>query len=424
MAVTIPSLPPRPAVNAVADRIFDRLPEAYRTFDATGGYPLLYYIDAVTTHLGDIDTLLGRIAGARPVGPARPEPWSLHEQDVDDYRAAREHWRSHLGDPVTADRGWLPWLVQMVGGTLNPAASEKEQRDTVRYATSGWLAGTRRSMENAARSSLTGSQYARVSPHTLDDGSAGTEWDVTIVTRNSETPDPAVVLDAVRRKGVKPAGVVLWHRPYEAPWDTLEAVRTTWDLWEEDFQGFVSWDRLQETGLTYADVPGNILANSSFEENVLGWTAGPNTTQAWAQGGVDGFGHATLTANAAGQVSHQSDAVSTADEIDYRMAVSLQPAVDRVARMVATFSDGTTQTGPDHTIPGGVWTRLPQVVVTVPPLATSIAVSVQIDALAAGESVAVDAWDARRYTGGDVPPGPLYPSPDLYPSPTLYPSGV
>lgn len=399
MTIAIPTLPVAPVVNPFAGRIFDRLPQAYRVADANGGYPLRLYLDAVTTRLGDIQVVIDRITGQRPVGPVSPEPWSLHPEAIADYRANRVLRISELGDPLTADAAWLPWLVQLVGGTLDPAASVTEQRDTIRYATSGWKAGTRRSIENAARSALIGSQYAKVLPHTLDDGNAGTEWDVVVMTRSSETPDVGAVLGAVLRKGVKPAGVVLRHRPYEATWDQLEARRPTWDLWEADDKGVVTWDRLAETGLSYADVPGNLLVNASFEDDVTGWTAGPNTGLSWLAGGVDGFGQAILTAIALGQVSVTSATVVADDTTDYRSAVSVRPTASRTARLVLHHSTGATSTGTDVVCPANVWTRLPQLVATSPITATTIAVEVEIDGLAAAEMVAVDAWDLRAYTG-------------------------
>lgn len=399
MTIAIPELPPAPEVNPFAERLFDRLPQAYRVADANGGYPLRLYFDALTDRLGDIQIVIDRITGQRPVGPAAPEPWTLHPDHVEDYRANRVLRISELADPLTADAAWLPWLVQLVGGTLDPAASVPEQRDTVRYATSGWKAGTRVSIQNAARSALIGSQYAKVIPHQLDNGNPGQWYDVVIITRSSETPDVNAVLGAVLRKGVKPAGVVLRHRPVEATWDQLEAFRPTWALWEADDKGVVTWDRLAETGLSYADVPGNLLVNASYETTVNNWTAGANTTKTWITGGVDGFGHARLTATALGQVSIQSDAVAADDTTDYRTAVSVKPTAIRTARLVLHHSTGATSVGPDVVLPANEWTRLPQLVATSPVGATTISVSVQVDGLAAAETVAIDAWDLRSYTG-------------------------
>lgn len=399
MTVAIPTLPVAPVVNHFAARIFERLPEAYRTFDANSGYPFLGYIDSVTQELGEIDVVIDRITGQRPIGPATPEPWSLHPDTLADYRANRVLRLSELGDPLTADAAWLPWLVQMVGGTLDPAASVAEQRDTVRYATSGWLAGTAASIEYAARTALTGSQYAKCLPHTLGDGSPGGPWDVVIMTRSSETPDPSAVLGAILRKGVKPAGVILRHLPFGASWDMLEAVRPTWALWEADTLGPVSWDRLADTGLSYADVPGNLVPNASYEANVTGWTAGANTTAAWVAGGLDGLGQCRLTATASGQIKVTSSTFAVTAGHDYRSAVSLKPNNVRTGRLIRTWSTSATATSPDFTLPAGVWTRVPQFVSTAPAGATTMSVAVQMDGMGAAETFFVDAWDAREYVG-------------------------
>lgn len=399
LTTAIPTLPPAPVVNHFAARVFARLPQAYQVFDANSGYPFLLYIDAVTRKLGDIDVVIDRITGQRPVGPASPVPWSLHPSVVADYNANRVLRWSELADPLAADPGWLPWLVQLVGGHLDPAASVAEQRDTIRYATSGWQAGTAASIEYAARSALTGSQYARCIPHMIEGGAAGGPWDVAIMTRSSETPDPTLVLGAILRKGVKPAGVILHHVPFGASWDKLESVRPTWDLWESDTFGAVSWDRLADTGLSYADVPGNLVPNASYEANVTGWTAGANTTTAWLTGGVDGLGQCRLTATAAGQIKVTSGTFPVTALLDYRSACSVNPSNTRTGRLIRTWSTGATVTSPDFTVAAGVWTRVPQFIATAPTGATTASVSLQVDGMGAGETLLVDAWDARAYHG-------------------------
>lgn len=399
MTTAIATLPAAPTVNPFAARMWARVPEYYRTFDANTGYPFLLYIDAVTKRLGDIQIVIDRITGQRPVGPAGPIPWSLHPSLLADYQANRVNRISELGDPLAADAAWLPWLVQMVGGRLDPAASVAEQRDTIRYATSGWMAGSISSIEYAARTALVGSQYAKCIPHLLGDGSAGGPWDVVIMTRSSETPDPTLVLGAILRKGVKPAGVILRHLPFGASWDILEAVRPTWALWEADTFGVLTWDRWADTGLTYADVPGNLVTNASYETNVASWTAGTNTGLSWLTGGLDGRGQAILTAAAGGQVKVTSATFAVTAGSDHRSAASLKPGSSRVCRLIRTWSTGAVSTGPDFTLPAGVWTRVPQFVATAPTGATTATVSVQVDGMAAAETIAVDAWDARAYSG-------------------------
>jgi hypothetical protein len=216
--------------------VFERL-------DASQDWVFLRYLDAALDVPGHLDALFERIVGDRPIGPSSPVPWALSAEDAARWSAERRSRLSELGDPIAADAAWLPWLAQLVGAQLDPQASESEQRDTIRYITSGWRAGTRLAIEDAARSTLTGTRYARLQPHYRPDAGTPTMWDATIITRVDETPDPATVLGVVLRKGVKPAGMVLWHQTYEATWDVLEAERSTWDDWSD------TWQKIEETGL-------------------------------------------------------------------------------------------------------------------------------------------------------------------------------
>lgn len=156
---------------------------------------------------------------------------------------------SDLVDPAGADDAWLPWLGQLLGVTLPPSLSPAERRDAVTFASSGFRSGTKGAVADAARSVLTGTRYARVYDHSIPVNGVltpGGQWDVTIVTRATETPATADVVAAVVRKAAKPAGVKLYTVPYAASWDTIEAQLPSWDAWEA--RG--SWDRVQEAGLS------------------------------------------------------------------------------------------------------------------------------------------------------------------------------
>lgn len=153
---------------------------------------------------------------------------------------------SDLADPNTADNSWLDWLGQLVGvQNIDPGLTLVERRDAVRYAASGWRAGTKLAVANAAKSVLTGTQYAKVYDHSTslgDKGSAGA-WDVLIVTRNSETPDAATVLDTINKKHAKPAGVVLHHQSYEASWNLVETTYPSWSA----IESVGSWGAIEDT---------------------------------------------------------------------------------------------------------------------------------------------------------------------------------
>jgi hypothetical protein len=155
---------------------------------------------------------------------------------------------SDLVDAASADDSWLPWLGQLFGVDLAPGLNVIERRDAVRYASSGFKAGSKPALGDAVRSELTGTKSVAIYDHSTDAPSgvgAGTQWEVLIVTRSSETPaGGAAILDAVARKGAKPAGVKLYHKSVEATWATIEATYPTWADWETK-----TWSQIEETGL-------------------------------------------------------------------------------------------------------------------------------------------------------------------------------
>lgn len=183
------------------------------------------------------DAATGTIVDLRRVTLRNTAPLTTAQTDTSD-----------LVDPDVADDAWLGWLGQLVGVQLAPGLTALERRDAVRYASSGLYAGSKRAVADAARSELIGSRFARVYDHSTAAATGignGGPWDVLVVTRATETPSGAAVVAAIRRKGAAPAGVTLYHRAYEATWDTLETQRATWD----QLEAAATWDRLQETGL-------------------------------------------------------------------------------------------------------------------------------------------------------------------------------
>lgn len=237
-----------PYMTALVHRLYHRLPEIFRVLDAQDlCWVFKRYLGAVLDLAGQVDDLIGEIAGNDAVGPLTPAPWGLTAAELATWTAARTQLTSVLGDPATAEIDWLPWLGQLVGARVNPASSEAEQRDTIIFATSGYRGGTRQAIIDAAKSALTGTQQVTLLLHQKPDGGviiAGSAWDITIVTRPSETPDPSEVLAVVIRKGVKPAGVVLWHYSYEASWTDL---MTDFPLWSD--RNAATWAEQGEAGL-------------------------------------------------------------------------------------------------------------------------------------------------------------------------------
>jgi hypothetical protein len=208
---------PEPVYTATTERLYARLPELYRLADAGQDYKLKRYLSAAVDRLGAIELLADRIAAGA------------------------------LTDVNLADDRWLPFIGQLVGVTLDPKLTPVERRDAVRYAPSGWRAGTKGAVADAAKSELTGTRYAVVRDHSLPGtGGIGTggQWDIVIITRSSETPQAAAVVNAVLAKGAKPVGVSLYHRAYEATWQQIETAYPTW----ADLDG-KTWTQIEEAGL-------------------------------------------------------------------------------------------------------------------------------------------------------------------------------
>lgn len=243
----------RPDVGTTTERMYARLPAFYREDDETDGdYPLLRFLSLVGDQASEVEDIVDRLP-------------------------------TDLANPIAAEAAWVPWLAQLVGldtsfdpeehrfaltwlfveakGTWDAfstwndfeyvvlptaGASISELREAIANASLGWGVGTKKAIGAAAQSVLIGSRSVRVYDHSSNVSIGGaTAWDVLIVTATSETPSPSAVLDAVTRKNAKPAGVVLWHRVYEASWDTLVAAFPTWTV----FEGATPWDNLEETGV-------------------------------------------------------------------------------------------------------------------------------------------------------------------------------
>jgi hypothetical protein len=145
---------------------------------------------------------------------------------------------SELTDPAFADTAWLPWLGQLVGLDVTVL-----DRDIVTNGAAGWQVGRREALRSAVARVFTGGGSFSIYTHsTAAVGARGTatQWDLLLITRGSETPNPAAVL--VAASTVKPAGVKLYHRTYQAPWSEYNAL--TWAGWNSR-----TWAQLAEIGL-------------------------------------------------------------------------------------------------------------------------------------------------------------------------------
>lgn len=198
------ALPPDVAASSFTGRWFAGLPEFMQTADRAGGFPLLRFMRGLGDQADDVVQLLARI-------------------DVDD---ATPGDTSDLLDPDRGDPAWLPFMAALVGAQLAPGLSVEQQRDAVRYAPSGFRAGKKAAVADAARAALTGTRYARVVPQRTESG-PGSMWDLLVITRLTETPNVPAVLAAVEAQRVKPAGTVLHHLAYSATTAQVEAAYPT-----------------------------------------------------------------------------------------------------------------------------------------------------------------------------------------------------
>ena len=147
-------------------------------------------------------------------------------------------WEAARADPETGEPGWarmldpmrcpigvLPWLAQFKGTTVPAGLTEPQQRAHVLEA-GGWDRGTVASLVRATRGSLDGGldAYVNVVERVGDDPDQ-----MLVVTRTSQTPDPALALRAIRAATV--AGMNVTHEitddplldEGEAEIDTVEA---------------------------------------------------------------------------------------------------------------------------------------------------------------------------------------------------------
>lgn len=125
-------------------------------------------------------------------------------QDIDDVvrdNGPETGWSVMLDlDRIPADN--LAWLAQFIGAEIIPGLSDAEQRDRIRDA-EGFRRGTRGAMENAAKSTLTGTKKVNIFER---DGGA---YLLTVQTYATQTPDAVRTEAAIRSQ--KPGGLVLTY---------------------------------------------------------------------------------------------------------------------------------------------------------------------------------------------------------------------
>lgn len=163
-------------VGSVGEHLYSQLaPLAYA--DEQVGWHLLIYCGA-----------LGRMRQ------------TLHDLVTD--KEDRPGWADLL-DVDRCPAQYLPYLAQIVGARIPVGTPENLARDIVRTP-SGFKRGTREAMIAAAKPYLTHTKTVRFIERT-----GGHAYRFTVVTKPSETPDPAPVEKALLAQ--KPAGLIMTY---------------------------------------------------------------------------------------------------------------------------------------------------------------------------------------------------------------------
>lgn len=189
-------------------RWFDSLPEFIKEADAEHGWALLRFMSLLGDQADELEALAERI-DFTPLDEGG-EPGDT----------------SDLVNPDTADAAWLPWLAQTVGASIT-GLTVPDARAAISAASGGWRAGSKGAMRDLVAATLTGTKYAAIIDHSTDTSNVGEggEWDVRVVTRDSQTPSVPAVMAAAER--AKPAGVVLYYRHFVASVGALMAAYPT-----------------------------------------------------------------------------------------------------------------------------------------------------------------------------------------------------
>jgi len=131
-----------------------------------------------------------------------------------------------LLDPARCPPWALPWLAQLVGLRLPTSITVDQQRAFIN-ALASHNRGTPSALAAAAGLYLTGNRTVMFRER--DPTGTDPPYTLEVVTRDSETPDPAKVQAALMAQ--KPGGIVLFYRTVQM-WDyeemTLEGAQESW----------------------------------------------------------------------------------------------------------------------------------------------------------------------------------------------------
>lgn len=188
-------------------------------------------------------TIAATSIGALGSGVTSRDSWGLVSAWMDalasqpaDVRELAD-WPATL-DPQQTPQAALRWLAQWKGERLNEDQPVADQRDQIEQA-----AGTEFGQPNrfvaAARRHLTGDRNVTLDERT--DGNGGADpWWVRVTTIDSETPDAAAVVSALRR--AKPAGIQIAHRT--TPGWLWSDVVNAYATWQATLDAHADWEDL------------------------------------------------------------------------------------------------------------------------------------------------------------------------------------
>lgn len=190
----------KPDSNRFADAQYERLAPSYGYADSQNDWPLLTYLIGISLMFTDIQDIVDPENGDLPWTPVL---------DVD-----------------TTPIDWLGWLAQFLGSTLRPGLDEAAQRTRI-SSTDGMHRGTPSALAAAARQYLM--PIGDVGYVIINERVGGDAYLLGIRTLTAETPDEALVLDALLEQ--KPGGVIL---DYDAvAGQTYDTLRIAFDSYAD-----------------------------------------------------------------------------------------------------------------------------------------------------------------------------------------------
>ena len=206
----------KPEASDAAVELYEALDPPFTQYDEDNDWAALRFCIALTG--SDLDLIHELVTISDDDGV----PWQL------------------LFDPANCPASCLPYLAQYVGARITPDMDEAETRAAIQ-APESFLRGTVGAIEALIKRYLTGSKTVIITERY-----GGFAWRLRVETLAVETPDQAVIEEALRREQ-KPIGIVLFFNK-RSTWTWLE-VRTSGTpsspTWLKARENFATWKDLR-----------------------------------------------------------------------------------------------------------------------------------------------------------------------------------